>query len=97
MLAELLGGDAYHRLARLFSGINAAPNTGRTAPDHVVWLALSTVAATSFRQMPLEAFVTTPDWSNYWGHLGKQSRLSPLCHMLLSKEAMCRRPESTLC
>lgn len=42
-----------------------------TAPGYiVVRLALLTVAATSFRRMPLSAF-DTPDWSDYWGHIGK--------------------------
>jgi hypothetical protein len=42
-----------------------------TAPVYVVVrLALLTVAATSFRRMPLSAF-STPDWSDYLGHVGK--------------------------
>lgn len=42
-----------------------------TAPGLVLLrLALLTVAATSFRRMPLSVF-DTPDWSNYWGHVGK--------------------------
>lgn len=42
-----------------------------TAPVYVVVrLALLTVAATSFRQVPLSVF-DTPDWSDYWGHIGK--------------------------
>lgn len=42
-----------------------------TAPVYVlVRLALLTVAATSFRQMPLSVF-DTPDWSDYWVHVGK--------------------------
>ncbi|KAH8774524.1 hypothetical protein F5883DRAFT_641140 [Diaporthe sp. PMI_573] len=42
-----------------------------TAPAYIlVRLALLTVAATSFRRMPLSAFYT-PDWSDYLGHVGK--------------------------
>lgn len=35
----------------------------------VARLALWTVACTAFRRMPVTAF-DTPDWSNYWGHIG---------------------------
>ncbi|KAI3396992.1 hypothetical protein diail_11319 [Diaporthe ilicicola] len=42
-----------------------------TVPGYVlVRLALLTVAATAFRRMPLSVF-DTPDWSDYWGHVGK--------------------------
>lgn len=42
-----------------------------TAPMYVLMrLALLTVSATSFRQMPLSVF-DTPDWSDYLGHVGK--------------------------
>lgn len=42
-----------------------------TAPMYVlIRLALLTVSATSFRQMPLSVF-DTPDWSDYLGHVGK--------------------------
>lgn len=42
-----------------------------TAPGYVlVRLALLTVAATSFRRMPLSVF-DTPEWSDYWAHVGK--------------------------
>ncbi|KAK7697964.1 hypothetical protein SLS64_013051 [Diaporthe eres] len=33
-------------------------------------LALWTVACTAFRRMPLSAF-DTPNWSDYWGHIGR--------------------------
>jgi hypothetical protein len=33
-------------------------------------LALCTVACTAFRRMPVSAF-DTPDWSDYWGHIGR--------------------------
>lgn len=33
-------------------------------------LALWTVACTAFRRMPFSAF-DTPNWSDYWGHIGK--------------------------
>lgn len=42
-----------------------------TGPGYVlVRLALLTVAATSFRRMPLAVF-DTPEWSDYWAHVGK--------------------------
>lgn len=42
-----------------------------TGPGYVlVRLALLTVAATSFRRMPLSVF-DTPDWSDYWAHIGR--------------------------
>lgn len=42
-----------------------------TGPVYVVVrLALLTVAATAFRRMPLSVF-DTPEWSDYWGHIGK--------------------------
>lgn len=42
-----------------------------TGPVYVlVRLALLTVAATAFRRMPLSVY-DTPEWSDYWGHLGK--------------------------
>lgn len=42
-----------------------------TGPGYVVVrLALLTVAATSFRRMPLSVF-DTPEWSDYWAHIGK--------------------------
>lgn len=42
-----------------------------TGPGYVlVRLALLTVAATSFRRMPLSVF-DTPEWSDYWAHIGK--------------------------
>lgn len=42
-----------------------------TAPVYFLMrLAFLTVAATSFRRMPLSAF-DTPDWSDYWVHVGK--------------------------
>ncbi|KAG6363906.1 hypothetical protein INS49_009009 [Diaporthe citri] len=42
-----------------------------TGPGYVVVrLALLTVAATSFRRMPVSVF-DSPDWSDYWAHVGK--------------------------